>query len=560
MNFNLGDLRNMMGSVIENAASRLPQANDGNGASLPMQTITNMLQNIGRGGTGRIDSSALAPLLSQLDTNGDGKVDINDLPENMRGALSQHDMNHDGQVDLSDLQMMLTTLGDQNGDGKIDMMDLPEGARNNLLQAVQGAQGATQTDRATRLAAIQARLSATPAGQQILRGLDTNGDNQLSPQELATAWASLSRLAQNPDTNGDGTLNLDDTPRWVRESLLEYYDTNHDGRLTPADLAPLLGGLNIEETNRQVIASLDTNGDGRVSFDDVPSDLASQLVGALDTNGDGKISLDDLPSGASDRMMQLLDTNNDGNIDANDVPQELGGAAIRALDTNHDGKIDSSDLQALLGSNAALQGLDTNGDGTIDINDLPSDEGRRVVTALLARGDGSLRLSDLPAGTGQAMLSMLDTNGDGSIDIHDVPSRISGAIAAASAAGSAMQDPSIAVTDVPTQAIDGWINNIAAGDEAMSPPSPPLNTPDSGGGGGLVWFLIFLFLALFGGGFWFYKKKKGKLPETRRRLHDDSHFPSELSTPLPAAGLVQEAQAVPPRGDEPVVLAQQVPV
>eukprot|EP00966_Prymnesium_polylepis_P319985 7376394-Prymnesium_polylepis.3 len=54
-----------------------------------MQTITNMLQNIGRGGTGRIDSSALAPLLSQLDTNGDGKVDINDLPENMRGALSQ---------------------------------------------------------------------------------------------------------------------------------------------------------------------------------------------------------------------------------------------------------------------------------------------------------------------------------------------------------------------------------------------------------------------------------------------------------------------------------------
>eukprot|EP00966_Prymnesium_polylepis_P319986 7376394-Prymnesium_polylepis.4 len=156
-------------------------------------------------------------------------------------------MNHDGQVDLSDLQMMLTTLGDQNGDGKvrararawcwslcapacerarahvsadreagaaarraltrrrlpprchvlvsflgqIDMMDLPEGARNNLLQAVQGVQSATQTDRATRLAAIQARLSATPAGQQILRGLDTNGDNQLSPQELATAWASL---------------------------------------------------------------------------------------------------------------------------------------------------------------------------------------------------------------------------------------------------------------------------------------------------------------------------------------------------------------------------------
>jgi hypothetical protein len=98
----------------------------------------------------------------------------------------------------------------------------------------------------------------------------------------------------------DGFVDLGDVPRAQRDALLADLDADGDGRLTPADLAPLnelLSASTREMVNAGVLAGLDRNGDGVIDLHDLPAELLTQRLRAYDADGDGLIDLGELTRG-----------------------------------------------------------------------------------------------------------------------------------------------------------------------------------------------------------------------------------------------------------------------
>jgi len=511
--------------------------------------------------------------------------------------MPQVDLNHDGRVDINDLQILLRSLGDRDGNSNVDLGGLSDEARASLLAGLGRHSTGNRHNSGGRdsvLSPLVTRLRSTAAGRKILRGLDTNGDGELSAQELAVAWGTLRTLAINPDVNGDGTLNLDDLPPWVVRPLVEAYDTNADGKLTSADLENFLNSLEMSDTMREVVQGLDTNGDGRIDLNDVPDDLAAQIVRAADRNGDGVLSLGDLSGEKADQLLSQLDTNHDGKINAQDVPAGLGLAALSALDTNGDRTISVRELAKLLGPKKAAL-WDRNSDGVVDLNDLPEDGSQQVVASLLA-GEQSIKLADLPQGTARAYLSQLDTDHDNAISAADLPPALRAALAAMSVPATSSSLP---VGSIDTDAVTKYLEGLAAGDTSASADAHAHSPPHAGGSAAWVILLVLFFICIGVGVVWYFKKVR-KLPEERRRLgghqvrlmmsrsitlvsgdHVESRLdrlvvkrrppashllqnssmqlPSEFTSPLHTTGLVQVHPSMPPRGSGHVEVTQPMP-
>jgi len=172
-------------------------------------------------------------------------------------------------------------------------------------------------------------------------------------------------------TLGLGGAAYADPPRprgEARQLLLERFDRDHDGRLEPQErrrairaLRRLARRLAMQDLARRpgghvpgMVRRFDTNGDGTISPDEMPSGAAGKPGRArgrfrrFDANGDGVISPDEIPPGAADRqgrarkMLRRFDTNGDGVVGPDEMPP---GAArkLRPLDRNGDGWLDDSD-------------------------------------------------------------------------------------------------------------------------------------------------------------------------------------------------------------------------
>jgi Ca2+-binding EF-hand superfamily protein len=134
--------------------------------------------------------------------------------------------------------------------------------------------------------------------------LDQNDDGLLQTTEVQAHFAEL-------DANGDGNLSGDELPRHGRRErghhrmavgmALRAADTDDDRNVTGSEWSAFL-------------ATVDANGDGQVSFDEVhaqanpdfepPSltlDQVNEIFTSLDANGDGTVSEDELPERRRDR-------------------------------------------------------------------------------------------------------------------------------------------------------------------------------------------------------------------------------------------------------------------
>jgi Ca2+-binding EF-hand superfamily protein len=178
--------------------------------------------------------------------------------------------------------------------------------------------------------------------------LDTNGDNEVSAQEIAAAETSLKKL----DKNGDGKIEEAE----VRPAMPE--GRGRGGR---------------EGGGRE-------GGGGNNTADDVASTLM-----AFDKDGDGKLTRAEVP----ERMQGVFDRgdeNKDGVLSAEEVrkmatsqaaPTELAGRGGRggpemslvrmdpvlaAVDADANGSISAEEIR---NSPASLKKLDQNGDGKI---------------------------------------------------------------------------------------------------------------------------------------------------------------------------------------------------
>lgn len=100
----------------------------------------------------------------------------------------------------------------------------------------------------------------------------------------------MRQLLERADTNGDGEVTRAEFDR-VRADMFARLDRNGDGHVDRKDRAQMPGRR--FEQAYQALASLDTNGDDRISRAELADDEAPAFV-AADTNGDSVLSRDEI--------------------------------------------------------------------------------------------------------------------------------------------------------------------------------------------------------------------------------------------------------------------------
>jgi Ca2+-binding EF-hand superfamily protein len=129
-----------------------------------------------------------------------------------------------------------------------------------------------------------------------------------------------------------------------------------------------------------------------------PDQLADKLISSLDTDGDGAVSGDEIKSALTqagadtqniDKIVATLDKDGDGKLGKDELTAALaqrphhhhggaGMAALGALDTNQDGALSQDEITAALGADAPntddltgkIAQFDTDGDGALSFKEI----------------------------------------------------------------------------------------------------------------------------------------------------------------------------------------------
>ena len=209
----------------------------------------------------------------RMDANGDGKVVLDEIPEERRARFRE-------QLGRSD----------KNGDGALTLDEFRAGfAQSQRPQATPAAgqppAGRQPPAAGDRPAGTPPEGRPDPANAPFFRALDTNTDGKISAEELAKAAESLKRL----DRNGDGFL----TP----EELVPPGPRGVGGRPQPAGAAAGTppgrpGQAGFADALRERIKQADTNGDGKLSKEEAP-DRLKENFDRLDANKDGFLDMEE---------------------------------------------------------------------------------------------------------------------------------------------------------------------------------------------------------------------------------------------------------------------------
>ena len=241
------------------------------------------------------------------------------------------------------------------------------------------------------------------------------------------------------DSNGDGFIDLKEA------KVLADYATSQQA----ASVKPIIG--------EQILASMDTNRDGKISKDELVAMAAFQtksqqagtaerkaaekIVRSMDANRDGKISKDEI-SAVMKPYFEQIDTNGDGFIDAKEAwgmayyanSQQVQGRVtaeqiVGHVDRNGDGKISRDEAAANL--KPYFEQYDANKDGVIDVKEAQvladyatSQQVQRPATAeqivgyLDRNGDGKISKDEASAEL-KPYFEQYDANKDGVIDVTE---------------------------------------------------------------------------------------------------------------------------------------------
>ncbi len=222
-----------------------------------------------------------------MDTNGDGRVSLDEYLAAAATQFKNLDSQNKGSIDAADLassKMALMRI-DHRANGLVKRLDT---AGNGYV---------TQDE---FVAAAQKRFAR----------LDKNGDGKLTPDELgargrhgaeASTSAATGKGAQAAskrfaaiDTNHDGVVTLDEYVASAQARFAKL-DLQHNGKVTASEIAFVA-----RDPGTRALR------------------MASRFVKRMDTNGDGVVSQDEFLAAAKTRFAKI-DKNGDGFIDANEM-------------------------------------------------------------------------------------------------------------------------------------------------------------------------------------------------------------------------------------------------
>ena len=222
---------------------------------------------------------------------------------------------------------------DDNGDGKVTRDELISGYMTmNLADALMNQLDPTGQGYIDTQSLSSVSLPNFPNASTIIASWDSNGDGQVSRQEVVDGFHALNAQA---NSNTDSSVSTAQDPA----TLFSLYDTNKDGSLDLSEINATAGSSNATDPS-QTLAAWDSNGDGAVSQQEFTDGFnlikkATGIIAQYDTAGKGYFDQSDLEAAiASDPtinqgasaadLMKFWDSNSDGKVT---VPEVLAGLA-----------------------------------------------------------------------------------------------------------------------------------------------------------------------------------------------------------------------------------------
>lgn len=198
---------------------------------------------------------------------------------------------------------------DTNGDGRISLDEYLTAATTSFKRIDTQSQGSVDATQLAKSPAATERI--LHRAKALVNHLDKAGNGYVTPDEFRVA--ATKRFARL-DQNGDGRLT-----RGELGKRFDKLDANHDGVVTQDEFLAAAAAM---------YHGFDTLANGRVTAKEIASSpmaaeraahIASHLVKQMDSNGDGIVSQEEFLASARKRFI-LLDKNGDGFIDAGEWP------------------------------------------------------------------------------------------------------------------------------------------------------------------------------------------------------------------------------------------------
>jgi Ca2+-binding EF-hand superfamily protein len=234
-------------------------------------------------------------MLQKMDTNGDGRISLDEYLAAAAARFKGIDTQNRGSIDATAIasspetverderraQSMVKRL-DTTGNGFVTLDEFLAAAKKRFARLDKAGNGELTVD----------EMSGPRWGHARSADASVNKD----PGANADARAQFAQKRfDKVDTNHDGVVSLDEYLA-AATAKFQKLDTQNSGKVTAQELASSPRVLKRDERQaRFEVKRLDTNGDGVVSADEFAA-AAKTRFSRIDKNGDGYIDADEMPA------------------------------------------------------------------------------------------------------------------------------------------------------------------------------------------------------------------------------------------------------------------------